>query len=62
MARALIPNSTQIPDVILDQWMADLSGAELKVVLYTAGDLIKAYVVALFAKAKSAPSYIENNF
>jgi phage replication O-like protein O len=36
MARALIPNSTQIPDVILDQWMADLSGAELKVVLYVA--------------------------
>jgi phage replication O-like protein O len=36
MARALIPNSTQIPDVILDQWMAALSGAELKVVLYVA--------------------------
>ncbi len=36
MPRALIPNSTQIPDVILDQWMADLSGAELKVVLYVA--------------------------
>jgi phage replication O-like protein O len=36
MARALIPNSTQIPDVILDQWMAELSGAELKVVLYIA--------------------------
>lgn len=36
MGRALIPNSTQIPDVILDQWMADLSGAELKVVLYVA--------------------------
>jgi phage replication O-like protein O len=36
MGRALIPNSTQIPDVILDQWMADLSGAELKVILYVA--------------------------
>ena len=36
MTRALIPNSTQIPDVILDQWMAYLSGAELKVVLYIA--------------------------
>lgn len=36
MPRTLIPNSTQIPDVILDQWMADLSGAELKVVLYIA--------------------------
>src|SRR6516162_2087458 len=36
MTRALIPNSTQIPDVILDHWMADLSGAELKVLLYVA--------------------------
>ena len=36
MTRALIPNSTQIPDVILDQWMCKLSGAELKVVLYIA--------------------------
>ncbi len=36
MPRALIPNSTQIPDVILDQWMAELSGAELKIVLYIA--------------------------
>ncbi|MDQ3258896.1 MAG: replication protein [Acidobacteriota bacterium] len=36
MARALVPNSTQIPDVILDLWMAELSGAELKVVLYIA--------------------------
>lgn len=36
MARALIPNSTQIPDIILDHWMADLSGAELKVLLYVA--------------------------
>ncbi len=36
MARALIPNSTQIPDVILDHWMADLSGAEFKVLLYIA--------------------------
>lgn len=36
MARALIPNSTQIPDIILDHWMCNLSGAELKVVLYIA--------------------------
>ena len=36
MSRALIPNSTQIPDVILDHWMAELSGAELKVLLYIA--------------------------
>lgn len=36
MARALIPNSTQIPDVILDHWMATLSGAEFKVLLYVA--------------------------
>ncbi len=36
MTRALIPNSTQIPDVILDQWMCELSGAELKVTLYIA--------------------------
>lgn len=36
MPRTLIPNSTQIPDVILDQWMCVLSGAELKVTLYIA--------------------------
>ncbi len=36
MSRALIPNSTQIPDVILDRWMAELSGAEFKVLLYIA--------------------------
>lgn len=36
MSRALIPNSTQVPDVILDHWMAELSGAELKVLLYIA--------------------------
>ncbi len=36
MTRALIPNSTQVPDIILDHWMADLSGAELKVLLYVA--------------------------
>src|SRR5262245_28648724 len=36
MARTLIPNSTQIPDVILDYWMAELSGAEFKVLLYIA--------------------------
>jgi phage replication O-like protein O len=36
VARHLIPNSTQIPDIILDHWMARLSGAELKVLLYIA--------------------------
>jgi hypothetical protein len=36
MTRALIPNSTQIPDIILDHWMAELSGAEMKVLLYIA--------------------------
>ena len=36
MSRTLIPNSTQIPDVILDHWMAKLSGAEFKVLLYIA--------------------------
>jgi hypothetical protein len=36
MARALIPNSTQIPDIILDHWMAELSDAEFKVLLYVA--------------------------
>ena len=30
----MIPNSTQVPDVILDHWMAALSGAEFKIVLY----------------------------
>lgn len=36
MSRILIPNSTQIPDVILDEWMPGLSGAELAVVLFVA--------------------------
>jgi hypothetical protein len=36
VARALIPNSTQVPDVIFDRWMAELSGAEFKVLLYIA--------------------------
>jgi hypothetical protein len=36
MSRSLIPNSTQIPDVILDHWMAALSGAEFKVLMYIA--------------------------
>lgn len=34
--RKLIPNSTQVPDVIIDVWMALLSGAEFKVILYIA--------------------------
>jgi hypothetical protein len=33
MARALIPNSRQIPDAIFDSWMAELSGAEFKELL-----------------------------
>lgn len=36
MARSLIPNSTQVPDVILDHWMGELSGSEFKVLLYVA--------------------------
>ena len=36
MSRALIPNSTQVPDVILDHWMGGLSGAEFKVLMYVA--------------------------
>ncbi len=36
MTRALIPNSTQVQDVILDHWMGGLSGAEFKVLLYVA--------------------------
>src|SRR6516165_8258963 len=36
MSRLLIPNSTQIPDVILDSWIAELSGGEFKVLLYIA--------------------------
>lgn len=30
----LKPNYTQVPDVILDELMANLTGAELKVLLY----------------------------
>ena len=29
-----VPNSTQVPDTLFDELMAELSGAELKVVLY----------------------------
>ena len=29
-----VPNSTQVPDTLFDDLMADISGAELKVVLY----------------------------
>lgn len=36
MPRSLIPNSTQVPDVIIDRWMAELSGNEFKVLLYVA--------------------------
>jgi DNA-binding transcriptional ArsR family regulator len=34
--RKLIPNSTQVPDVILDVWMARLTGSEFKVLMYIA--------------------------
>jgi hypothetical protein len=34
--RHLIPNSTQIPDIILDHWMAHLSGSDFKVLMYVA--------------------------
>ncbi|NEP59599.1 MAG: replication protein [Symploca sp. SIO2G7] len=34
--RVLVPNSTQIPDLILDHWMSRLGGAEFKVLLYIA--------------------------
>ena len=34
--RFLIPNTTQVPNVILDEWLAILTGAMLKVVLYVA--------------------------
>lgn len=30
----IIPNSTQVPNEILDVWLKDLTGAELKVLLY----------------------------
>ena len=36
MSRSLIPNSTQIPDVILDDWMPLLSGAEIAIVMLVA--------------------------
>lgn len=36
MSRPFLPNSTQIPNVVLDYWMADLSGAEFKVLMYIA--------------------------
>ena len=34
--RFLIPNTTQVPNVILDEWLAILTGAMVKVVLYVA--------------------------
>ena len=36
MTRSLIPNSTQVPDIILDEWLPHLSGAELAIVLVVA--------------------------
>jgi hypothetical protein len=32
--RLLLPNTTQVPKVVLDRWMASMTGAEIKVVLY----------------------------
>ena len=32
--RLLLPNTTQVPNVILDRWMASMTGAKIKVVLY----------------------------
>ena len=34
--KKLIPHFTQIPDLILDSWMSELSGAEFKVLMYVA--------------------------
>ncbi len=34
--RLLLPNTTQVPNVILDRWLAVMSGAKVKVVLYVA--------------------------
>ena len=34
--RLLLPNTTQVPNVILDRWLAFLSGSATKVVLYVA--------------------------
>lgn len=33
-ANGLFPNTTQVPNVILDRWLPHLSGSELKVVMY----------------------------
>ena len=30
----LLPNTTQVPNVVLDRWMAPMTGVEIKVVLY----------------------------
>jgi len=32
--RLLLPNTTQVPNIVLDRCMASMSGAEIKVVLY----------------------------
>jgi len=32
--RLLLPNTAQVPNVVLDRWMASMTGAEIKVVLY----------------------------
>ncbi len=34
MNGAYLPNVTQTPDILLDHWMAELSGAEFKVLMY----------------------------
>ena len=35
--RLLLPNTTQVPNVVLDRWMAPVSWAAIKVVLYVVG-------------------------
>jgi hypothetical protein len=30
----LLPNTMQVPNVVLDRWMASMTGAEIKVVLF----------------------------
>jgi hypothetical protein len=30
----LLPNTTQVPNVVLDRWMVPMTGVEIKVVLY----------------------------
>lgn len=36
MSSNLLPNTTQIPNVMIDEWMSHLTGSEFKVVMYVA--------------------------